>query len=53
MLHVDKITAVLLILFVSLAYAYERSDHPHWIDADGDGQETLIRDSLVDVSFPR
>ena len=55
MLHVEKIATALLILFVSSVYAYDRADYPHWIDEDGDGQDTrqeiLIRDSQIAVTF--
>lgn len=55
MLHTGKITAVLIILLISSAYAFNRDDYPHWIDADGDGQDTrqeiLIRDSQVPATL--
>lgn len=39
----------------SAALAYDRGNYPHWVDLDGDGQDTrqeiLIRDSQVDVTF--
>jgi len=41
--------------FATTALAYDRADYPHWVDLDGDGQDTrqeiLIRDSLNDVAF--
>jgi len=44
-----------LILFSSVASAYDRSAYRHWVDADGDGQDTrqeiLIRDSHTEVLF--
>jgi hypothetical protein len=49
------ILAIAFACMASTAVAYDRSDYPHWIDADDDGQDTreeiLIRDSLVEVSF--
>ena len=37
------------------ATAYDRGAYPHWLDLDGDGQDTrqeiLIRDSQIDVTF--
>lgn len=38
-----------------VAFAYNRDDNPHWVDLDGDGQDTrqeiLVRDSRVSVTF--
>lgn len=51
-----KLTTVAVVLAVSsLAGAYDRGDYRHWVDLDGDGQDTreeiLIRDSEIPVTF--
>lgn len=48
-------TVFFFTLIFDAAYGYDRADYPHWIDADGNGQDTrqevLIRDSLVPVTY--
>lgn len=48
------VLSIFLILSFSVG-AYDRGDYPHWVDADGDGQDTrqeiLIRDSLVPANL--
>lgn len=58
MLHMPTRSVVLLLALAclhALAHAYNRADYPHWLDLDGDGQDTrqeiLIRDSHVPVTF--
>lgn len=51
-----RIVSVLLSFSLSLTvHAYDRKNYPHWIDLDGDGQNTreeiLIRDSEIEVTF--
>lgn len=47
--------AILLLATSAVSLAYNRGDYPHWVDLDGDGQDTreeiLIRDSVIPVSF--
>lgn len=53
--HLKEPLGTLLVLFACSTYAYDRNDYPHWIDSDGDGQDTrqeiLIRDSLIEETF--
>ena len=55
MLVKEFLVVIILVLHSSNVYAYDRDDYPHWIDADGDGQDTreevLIRDSFIPVTF--
>ncbi len=56
MQHFPRIlVAAAMLCLQSAAYAYDRADYPHWVDLDGDGQDTrqeiLIRDSAVPVTF--
>ncbi len=55
MKYMHRITGLILILWISTSYGYNRADYPHWLDVDNDGQNTreevLIRDSLVPVTF--
>ena len=41
--------------YLSSGHAYDRTDSPHWVDLDGDGQGTRqeipVRDSQVPVNF--
>lgn len=45
----------LVTALVGTASAYDRRDYKHWVDLDGDGQDTrqeiLIRDSQIAVTF--
>lgn len=54
-LNIQISTGIIFVLLSSSILAYNRSDYPHWIDADNDGQDTrqeiLIRDSKIDVTY--